>query len=388
LQRLINRTVTFFETNHLKVNLKKTKIVVFRKGGKIAKETVFKWASEKDELVKTYTYLGLPESSSGKYSLALEHFLRKAKVALAKLMNLIFRGKINSIKVCGNLFKSLVSSTLLYGAPVWGLTFLKDFENFQTQFLRRLCNSTTLTPGYILRLETDTVNIKYYVFKSTLKLVCKTSRRNGTSLMKDCYRAISNVKYPWFKALHSMLNEASMTEVLEDIDETQTLKSACGRYREWLINQDVKSLLEDGRFTQLRSFKTHINVSNFYAMNLKWPVVCLVQNLRVNSPRIPFQPTPYLNYINYCWRTGKEYNCSLCNLTDCEDAYHVMFKCPHYGTPRKRYLQKYADNTFTRDNFLIKIFSKLTRSDCNNLYYFWRNAMKIRALYLNEMVDF
>jgi len=59
LQRQINILVKYFKEYELKVNLNKTKVVVFRKGGYVSKKLKLYWDGKEIEIVNNYTYLGV-----------------------------------------------------------------------------------------------------------------------------------------------------------------------------------------------------------------------------------------------------------------------------------------------------------------------------------------
>lgn len=70
----------YFEQNNLKVNLGKTKVIVFRRRRPLP-DLKFYWKEEKIEIVDQYTYLGIIFHYSGKFNIACSHFLKKAKQA-------------------------------------------------------------------------------------------------------------------------------------------------------------------------------------------------------------------------------------------------------------------------------------------------------------------
>ena len=59
LQRKINMLEIFWEKWGMEVNLKKTKVVVFRNGGKTSKSERFFYRNRSVEIVTYYRYLGL-----------------------------------------------------------------------------------------------------------------------------------------------------------------------------------------------------------------------------------------------------------------------------------------------------------------------------------------
>ena len=59
LQRSVNCTENFFNAVGMKINLNKTKIVVFRNGGTLKTNEVWSYKGEKIQVVSFYEYLGM-----------------------------------------------------------------------------------------------------------------------------------------------------------------------------------------------------------------------------------------------------------------------------------------------------------------------------------------
>ena len=59
LKKQINLLIMFTESYNMKLNMAKTKIVVFRKGGHLAKNEFWTFGETAIEVVNTYKYLGL-----------------------------------------------------------------------------------------------------------------------------------------------------------------------------------------------------------------------------------------------------------------------------------------------------------------------------------------
>ena len=65
LQNSLNKLETYCKEWHLVVSIKKTKIVVFNKTGKLLKGFVFKYEGKHIELVREFKYLGISVTASG-----------------------------------------------------------------------------------------------------------------------------------------------------------------------------------------------------------------------------------------------------------------------------------------------------------------------------------
>ena len=77
LQRCIDKLASYSEDNCLTVNLKKTKIVVFCKNGKLSKE-IFYFNGTEIQNSSSYKYLGILFSSSGTFSYCQSDLYKRA----------------------------------------------------------------------------------------------------------------------------------------------------------------------------------------------------------------------------------------------------------------------------------------------------------------------
>jgi len=76
LQKQINILKEFFDSHLLKVNLTKTKVVIFSKSGKVPKSAKLFWGGNRVEIVNQYTYLGVTFFSGGIFSGTKDIFIK------------------------------------------------------------------------------------------------------------------------------------------------------------------------------------------------------------------------------------------------------------------------------------------------------------------------
>ncbi len=88
LQKQINILECFCESYGMSVNLRKTKVVVFRRGGCLRKCEKWYYKGEQIECVNVYKYLGLLISCSLKWNKATEQLAQQANKALLKIYQL------------------------------------------------------------------------------------------------------------------------------------------------------------------------------------------------------------------------------------------------------------------------------------------------------------
>ena len=109
----------------LKVNLDKTKVMVFRNGGHLAVHEKRFIHGQRLEVVGSYVYLGYTLTTKLSVSNALEPIMVKAK---KKVMNILRKIKCTDIRIFLRLFDQQVQATLIYAAELWTAKKIKEIE--------------------------------------------------------------------------------------------------------------------------------------------------------------------------------------------------------------------------------------------------------------------
>ena len=93
------------------VNVNKTKIVVFRKGGRLSAKDVWYYGGRKVDIAKSYKYLGYTLSSSGSFASCFQDLINSARRALFAVKCRISGNPELTPKIQLKLFNSLASTT-------------------------------------------------------------------------------------------------------------------------------------------------------------------------------------------------------------------------------------------------------------------------------------
>jgi len=165
LQEKIKIASNFFTSVGLKANLKKTQVIVFRRGGRICPSDVFQWRGEKLCVVKEYKYLGVIFSSSGTFNVEANHAVQKGLMASGSVLQSLKRPRNFPLHSTTKLLNSIIHSSSLYGSGIWGINYGDQLERVQQRFLKRFFQLPTAAPGYFVRREAGTPHIRVEVLK-------------------------------------------------------------------------------------------------------------------------------------------------------------------------------------------------------------------------------
>lgn len=114
LQKKINFLREYYLLNEFEVDTEKTKVVIFRKGGKIAFSDKLLYGDTQLETVPSYTYLGVLFSSSALFHLHQKQAMSKASKALGNIRQIMVNSRMDSWESRIHLYETIVKVTLLY----------------------------------------------------------------------------------------------------------------------------------------------------------------------------------------------------------------------------------------------------------------------------------
>ena len=120
----------------MEVNLKKTKVVVFRNGGKTSKSERFFYRNRSVEIVTYYRYLGLIFSLKNVWSKALSTLASQAEKALSIVRRMIWKVGHPKLHVSFKIFDSRIVPILCYDSEILGHTYQDQIEKVHVNFCK------------------------------------------------------------------------------------------------------------------------------------------------------------------------------------------------------------------------------------------------------------
>ena len=173
IQSMVGDLEKFCEKNKMEVNAKKTKIMIFRNGGKLKKGEKVKFNNEELEIVKEYKYLGIWLAQANSYNNHIKKTARKFQGTMNSVWGIWKRAKINNLNKRMFLTDSIVKSSCLYGSEIWGWGRKEEIEKIQGNYVKRALGLDRNTPSYIWRVEAG---------RNSLEI--ETRKRAGRYLIK------------------------------------------------------------------------------------------------------------------------------------------------------------------------------------------------------------
>jgi hypothetical protein len=354
LQNCLNKLNDYCTKWKLTVNINKTKIIIFNKGGHSIKKFNFLYGEENIEIVQNYCYLGICFSSCGSFNLAMKNILDKSMKAFYKLKQLNTR---NCPKLTIKLFNFLVLPIANYGSEVWSPFQIKNknlcHDNFMT-----ICDNLILEKlniklcKYILGVHKFTSNnavrgelgchpllinfwthsIKYWL---RLQALDPNDHMVKKSYIDSTFWA-SDKTISWPSYVHKILfflgkdelwnSQCSEHAIYHNICETKSLLKLIykNKWSEFIKRNDTPNkLLNYSTFKENFKLENYILTvplekrKNFTKLRISAHDL-EIEKGRHNRPKVP----------------SHQRICKYCETNSIENECHFLLYCPLYNYPR------------------------------------------------------
>lgn len=332
LQKMICNLEKYCLSWGMEVNLSKSEILIFRKGGRISRNEAWTFNGEVVRIAKEYKYLGItltPKMSFAKHVAAKND---AAKVSLNATWKHFIGRKEVSLRAKWKMFLAVSRSIQSYGAQVWGNSWFEEIDKLQRYFTKRILRLPENTPNYVLALETAQEETHFYTYGLHLKYISKTIFDYGNHrLPYKLSQKIVAKDICWYKELKIKLDDHHVS-THNLILSKETWNNTCAN----LFDRMKESLYE------YHIHKSQQSLERIY------------KNLD-SSKGISYCVEKYnqeqISYImrargDILWLNGNTFGdvdarlCSLCNLREVENSKHFIGKCPVLNEIRIRFLKR------------------------------------------------
>ncbi|XP_039288517.1 uncharacterized protein LOC120352373 isoform X2 [Nilaparvata lugens] len=332
---MINNLERYCGRCNLRANLDKSKVMVFRNGGKMARSEKWTYKNEQIECVNRYKYLGVVLTPTLNFEAQVSDKLDKAKLAL----NVAWKGILNSSSVdfsakC-KLFKACARAILCYGAQVWGFRQYDSVEKLQRLFIKKIFALPINTPNYMLFIETQLTPLFEYCLRLHYNYILRVMKMKDERLPKFLAQQVIQKKCFWFKEWKKLSNQIGINyeyEVNWD-DSFKRIITGLNKMHREIFLRDA----QDGRFhTWYKTLNLELGDKNY---NYEMWVMRWILKARGELIHLNYKP----------WVADGNYVCSMCNLKEIEDIYHFIARCPCLREWRRKW---FGIGELSRDDFV------------------------------------
>ena len=382
LQSKLNIIHSMSERLGLEVNLDKTKIIVFRKGGFLSKNEKWFYDTKPVEVVNEYNYLGITFTTKMSFNNASIPLIAKAKKCINEILFSLRSLSSSDLNLFTKLFDSKVYPVLSYGCELWGIFNMEDIERVHLYALKRFLNVSLHCSNNIVYSETGryplSVNhnmrcVKYW-FKIKNYPMNRFVRQSYECLFKLSTKGDQN----WVSSVRDLLCSNGYGYVwLTGEVGNKTLFFA--RLKQTLIDNFIQNwnynMNSDINCNFYYGFKPIIAKETYLInVNLKLYLRNVLIKFRIgvseiNTHRHKFSKNVMLKQCPFCVR----------HLL--ENEIHVLFNCPLYDNLRAKYL-KDIDPQILNCQFSFQSFMKthyyIISKYLYDMFQLRRNVLSLR----------
>ncbi|KAH0818454.1 hypothetical protein GEV33_004337 [Tenebrio molitor] len=120
MKEMLGNMEKYMRRKKLTVNVEKSKMMVFRKGGGRRKINEWRWEKDKIEEVKEFKYLGYVMNERNTAAAHVRELVKKANKIIGAVWGIGERKFGHDFRRRIMMFDSLVKSVVMYGAEIWG----------------------------------------------------------------------------------------------------------------------------------------------------------------------------------------------------------------------------------------------------------------------------
>ena len=187
MQKILNVLSKYCEKWGLLVSIAKTKILVFRRGGKIKYNEKWWFDGTPIEVVNFYKYLGVLFTSNLNWSMCKRTLSLHAKKGLHMFYKYSYQCGVLPRSIVITLFDKMILPIVLYGSEVWGFEYSEICESVQYDFCRRITGLSNNSSKLVLLDEVGRYPLALHYFQRCIKYWLKVIHMPTAKYPHICY---------------------------------------------------------------------------------------------------------------------------------------------------------------------------------------------------------
>ena len=174
----------------LKVNVNKTKVMIFHRGGNPYPNTMFMYGENEVEIVRKFTYLGIVFSPGGSFIETTKALSGQALKAIYKLQSYLYKFTDISVAHRLELFDKLILPILNYGSEIWGYNRSNVVERIHLAFCKNALGVRKSTQNNLVYGELGRTPLIYKRYVSIIRYWLKIIHCENTKYIKLMYKVM------------------------------------------------------------------------------------------------------------------------------------------------------------------------------------------------------
>ena len=368
----------------IEVNLSKTNIVVFRKGGHLSKYEQWQYGENKIEVVNSYKYLGIDFSTRMSFMNSATGLISKAKQSCVQITRALYDIDCCDLGIFTKLFDSKVQPILSYGCELWGLQENINIEQVHTSSLKRFLNVSVHTSNNALYGETSRYPLYITQRVRCVKYWLRLQKMQFNRFPRQAYDMLEKLNDDGVRTWVTEIKELLCTNGFGYVwlfKQVGNLNSFCKVFKDRLQSvflQNLSSKLElSTHFQCYNSFKSLFHKQTFLSdKSFSRQLRNVLIKFRLGVSQI------HCHRYKFSLDVEKRM-CPICNVHT-EDEFHILFVCQVYEDVRVKYLPNYF--IIKRDRAaLVELMSNVEHAHQVAIFLF--HVFKLRNYILKSADD-
>lgn len=344
LQTQLNNLKNSANRLELKVNMNKSNIIVFRKGGYLAARERWIFDGAVMPVVNIYKYLGIFFSTRISFVAACKDLSSRAKRVLLIVLKKLTLLNNNSLELFVKVFDTQIQPVVQYGSEIWGLdrNAAKECESVHLLGLKKFLGVRMKTPNDLVYGDTNRYPIYINSSVNCIRYWLKLLRMDIVRLPRKAYNMLYDLdmkgKCNWVSNIRMCLCENGFGDVwlFQSVGEEKTFLKA---FRQRLVDcrwQNWETHIHTSeRFGTYKMFSSTHLVKQYLAINIDKHLRFILSRFRFGISEIRVHATRYQNIPLV------DLLCPLCKES-IEDEMHFVLICPVLSNIRKTFIpEKY-----------------------------------------------
>lgn len=336
LQMKINILYRYCQEFSLKINLAKTKIVVFRKY--LQRKVDYRWYlnGESIEVVEQYNYLGLTYRANGCWTEAKLELARRGSRALNMMLANMKKFGYLEPRIMLKMFDSKIVPILTYGSELWGFSGTAEIELIASNFYRRILGLRRNAPVTLARGELGRHELSTMIMMRIIKYWLKLVRSPNDRAVYKCYEyqriKCENNQECWALNVKALLFSLGFDDVWLNQSPghlNRFITEFSKRCKNMSIVNWHDKVASFGSLRTYNTIKSNFSLEWFLTIDLSKHVINNLVRLRGGLLRIAANEGRWTNIAL------EQRICPMCNRNEIEDEHHLIFKCRAWSTFRQ-----------------------------------------------------
>ena len=361
----------------LKVNMTKSNIVVFRKGGYLAARERWLLNGVNMPVVNAYKYLGIYFSTRLSFAFACKDLASRAKRALMCVMQRLYLLNNDSFALFVKIFDTQIQPIVQYGAEIWGLDDAAiHCDRLHLFALKKFLGVTMKTPNDLVYAETNRFPLHVVSAVRCVRYWLKLTRMDKHRLPYKSYKMLCEYdargKRNWVTRVRLKLIDCGF-DVVWNNQGVENVNWFVRNFRDRIIqlrwNEWQNHIEESQRFEFYRMINPNHVIPPYMFTQIDRHLKRIVTKFRFGISDIFAHANRYKQTVRNI--------CPLCDCMQEENEIHFVLCCPFLQTIRETFLApKYWRNANLSK--IVRLLANANDEVVKCLAFYLYQAFKLR----------